>query len=303
MTDTIALVVNPAAGRGQAGHAVQPVAARLAALGRDVRVLTGGDRAQSLDLCRRAVSDGAAALIAAGGDGMVHLAVQAVAGTGTPLGIIPLGSGNDFATCLGLPTDLKGAVDVIVTALPSGRTRSIDAARATDGTGSQVWWACVLGAGFDSAVNERANRMRWPRGPRRYDVAIFAELASLRPHRFVLQVDDRREELDATFIAVGNATSYGGGMRIAPAADLCDGELDVTVVGPISRLDLIRFKPRVYDGTHIDHPAVSTRRGTVVRLESDGLVAYADGERLGDLPVTSECVQGALDMFAPQVQS
>lgn len=302
MVAPIALVVNPLAGRGRAAEAVGPVVTRLQALGAEVTVLTGKDSTESREMCVRAVADGASALVAAGGDGMVHLALQAVAGTPTPLGIIPMGTGNDFATCLGIPTDIEAAADAIVAGVTSGQARSVDAVQATDAGGAMEWWACVLGAGFDSAVNERANRMRWPRGPRRYDLAIFAELASLRPHTFVLDVDGHREELAATFIAVGNAPAYGGGMRIAPTADLSDGKLDVTVVGPISRLDLIRFKPRVYAGTHVEHPAVSTRRGTVVRLEAAGPVAYADGERLGDLPVTSECVPAALRVFVPRIE-
>ncbi len=276
------------------------IVAQFKALGTDVNVLTGCDRSESLDLCHRAVGDGATALVAVGGDGMVHLAVQAVAGGETPLGIVPVGTGNDFATCLGLPADVDRSVHLITDGIATGRTTAIDAVRTTRDTEGCGWWACVLGAGFDSAVNERANRMRWPRGPRRYDVAIFAELTSLRPHEFVLEVDGHREELAATFIAVGNAPAYGGGMRIAPTADLSDGLLDVTVVGPITRRDLIRFKSRVYEGTHVEHPAVSTRRGRLVRLESAGLVAYADGERLAELPVTSECVPGALRVFGPQ---
>ncbi|MGB9377990.1 MAG: diacylglycerol kinase, partial [Mycobacteriales bacterium] len=184
-----------------------------------------------------------------------------------------------------------------------GVARSVDAARVSGDAGPLGWWACVLGAGFDSRVNELANRVRWPRGRWRYDLAIFAELATLHPHEFVLEVDGRREELLATFVAVGNAPAYGGGMRIAPAADLSDGQLDVTVVGRLSRLELIRVKSTVYTGTHIDHPAVQTRRGRVVRMESPGLVAYADGERLGELPVSSECVPGAIRVFDGQERS
>lgn len=295
MKPRVAVVANPVAGRGRAARAVEPVVARLAVAGVETRVLTGVDREDSLRLCRRAVDDGLSALVALGGDGTVHLAVQAVAGGQTPLGIVPSGTGNDFATCLGIPADIDAAVDVVL----AGQVRWVDAVRSADDQGDTVWWACVLGAGFDSAVNERANRMRWPRGPRRYDVAIFAELVRLRARRFVLQVDGRREEVLANFIAVGNAASYGGGMRITPAADLSDGQLDVTIVGPVSRLDMVRFKPRVYAGVHLQHPSVSTRRGRLVRLESAGAVAYADGERLAALPVSCECVPGALRMLAP----
>lgn len=290
MTRSVALVANPVAAKGRAARLVQPVVERLAAGGVSARVLTGRDRPESLELCHQAVRDGASALVVLGGDGMVHLAVQALAGTDVPLGIVPAGTGNDFATCVGIPASIDAAVDVVI----ADCVRAVDAVRTADDAGAEHWWACVLGAGFDSAVNERANRMRWPRGPRRYDVAIFAELARLRPYSFVLDVDGVREEVPATFIAVGNAPAYGGGMRIAPMADLTDGLLDVIIVGPVSRAQMIRVKPRVYAGSHIEHPAVSTRRGRMVRLACDGVAAYADGERLAALPVTSECVPGAL---------
>jgi len=270
------------------------VLAGLSARGLDVEQVCGRDSAESLELCHAAVAGGTSAVVALGGDGTMHVALQAVAGGSTPLGLIPAGTGNDFAAAMGLPSAIEAAMDVVA----AGRTKAVDAVRATDGEGNERWWACVLGAGFDSAVNERANRTRWPRGPRRYDLAIFAELLRLEPRAFVLEVDGRREELTATFVAVGNAPAYGGGMRIAPDADLTDGLLDVIVVGPISRTELIRIKPRVYAGGHLGHPAVTTSRGSVVRLESVGAVAYADGDRLAALPVTSRCVPGALNVLA-----
>lgn len=294
MSHAVTLISNPTAGRGRAGRLVGTVLAGLAARGVAAEQVRGRDAAEALDSCHAAVAGGTSALVALGGDGTVHLAVQAVAGRDTALGIIPAGTGNDFAACVGVPSDLRCAIDVVA----AGRTRAVDAVRATDEAGGQQWWAGVLGAGFDSAVNERANRMRWPRGPRRYDVAIFAELLRLKPRRFAVEIDGHREELLATFVAVGNAPAYGGGMRIAPTADLADGLLDVVVVGPVSRSQLVRIKPRVYAGNHVGHPAVSTARGAVVRVESDGVVAYADGERLAALPVTSQCVPGALNVLA-----
>lgn len=283
----VALVANPAARGGRAAQLIGAVTQRLRDHGTDVRLLVGADRDQSLHLCRQAVGAGIPVLAVLGGDGMVHLALQAVAGTPTALGIVPAGTGNDIATCLGVPPRLTDAVDLVAAAARTGQVRLVDAARVVSDGAAPQWWAGVLGAGFDSAVNERANRMRWPRGVRRYDLAIVAELARLRACRFELTVDGRREELLATFIAVGNAPAYGGGMRIAPFADLHDGQLDVTVVGPISRRDLVAFKPRVYTGRHLEHPAVTTRRGSVVRLDGAGQVAYADGERVSDLPVTA----------------
>ena len=136
------------------------------------------------------------------------------------------------------------------------------------------WYGAVLGAGFDAIVNERANRMRWPRGPRRYDLAILVELARLRPGAYTMRLDGVAHRFDAVLVAVGNCASYGGGMRICPAADPTDGLLDVVVAGPVGRGTLMRIKPRVYAGTHVDHPLVRGYRARTVEL------AAADEHRL-----------------------
>src|SRR5205823_3250338 len=151
------------------------------------------------------------------------------------------------------------------------------------------WWSTILSAGFDAAVTERANRMRWPRGPRRYDLAILVELYRLAAHEFTLTLDGEPWHGPATLVAVGNAPSYGGGMRMCPAADPTDGLLDVTVVGRLSRTTLVRFKPQLRDGSHLSHPFVTTHRARTVTIVADGPSAYADGERLAPLPVTLEC--------------
>jgi diacylglycerol kinase (ATP) len=172
--------------------------------------------------------------------------------------------------------------------IAAGAVRTIDAVRS-----GEIWWACVLGTGFDAAVNDRANRMRWPRGRRRYDLAILGELRSYRPRRFVLDVDGVRSEVDVMLVAVGNAPSYGGGMRVCPDAQLDDGLLDVVVVGPLSRRRFLRLFPRVFAGTHVSDPSVTVQRGREVRIEGHAS-AYADGELLGTLPLTATVVPGAL---------
>jgi diacylglycerol kinase (ATP) len=294
VTGELALVVNPTAGAGRGAALLGPVTTRLRAANLPVRVLQACTAAAATQLCRTAVATGASAVVALGGDGTVHLALQAVAGTATPLGIVAAGTGNDIARCLGLPLDPLAATDALARAAVAGHATAFDVARATPADGAPRWWAGVLGAGFDSAVNERANRLRWPRGRRRYDLAIAAELARLRPVYCTVEVDDVVVEGPVTFVAVGNAPAYGGGMRICPAADLTDGLLDVTIVGPITRRGLLRVKPRVYAGTHVQHPAVRTLRGRRVRVAAAGVVAYVDGERLGPLPVTATCVSGAV---------
>jgi diacylglycerol kinase (ATP) len=283
----LALVVNPTSGRGRGPVAAAVVESRLTAAGVQVRRLQGADSADAEALCRQAAAEGIEALVAVGGDGMAHLVLQACAGTQTALGIVPTGTGNDLARALGLPMgDAKTSADLLV----AGARRDVDAVRC-----GAAWWACVLGTGFDAAVNDRANRMRWPRGRRRYDIAIVAELGTYRPGRFVLELDGVRSEVDAMLVALGNAPSYGGGMKVCPDARLDDGLLDVVVVGPLSRRRFLRLFPRVFAGTHVNDSAVTVQRAREVTLDGPRTAsAYADGERLGGLPLTSTVVPGAL---------
>ncbi len=290
MAGSLALVVNPVAGRGQAGRLADRVHSALTVGGRQVQVVAEAGPEATAEATRALVATGVDGVVALGGDGLVHLLLQIVAGTEAPLGIVPAGTGNDLAVALRIPPDPVAAAQVVL----AGRTRSVDAVRSGD-----RWWGSVLCAGFDSAINERVNRMRWPRGPRRYDLAILAELARLHPEPFTLTVDGRRWSGPAVLVAVGNTGQYGGGFQMCPQARPDDGLLDVTLVGPVRRADLVRMLPRVRAGRHLGHPAVTRLRGREVRLEAAGVVAYADGERLAALPVEARCVPGALHVFTP----
>lgn len=294
MTSDITLFVNPTAGRGRGAHAAQPAARAMREAGFTVRTVVGQDAADALVRAREAVAAGTRALVAVGGDGMLSLALQAVAGTDTPLGVIAVGTGNDFARATGLPVrDPAAAGRVAADALKEGRTRAVDLGRVGD-----RWFGTVLASGFDSRVNDRGNRMRWPTGRFRYDVAMLAELAALRPIPYRIQFDDGPErEIEATLIAVGNGSSYGGGMRICTDALLDDGLFDVTVVGPCSRTTLLTVFPRVYRGTHPGHPKVTVHRAARVRLAADGVTGYADGERIGPLPMTAVTVPAAVRLL------
>ncbi|MCM2429418.1 diacylglycerol kinase [Streptomyces sp. RKAG337] len=294
MTSDITLFVNPAAGRGRGAHAAQPAARAMREAGFTVRTVVGQDAADALVRAREAVAAGTGALVAVGGDGMVSLALQAVAGTDTPLGVIAVGTGNDFARATGLPVrDPAAAGRAAAAALSEGRTRAVDLGKVGD-----RWFGTVLASGFDSRVNDRGNRMRWPTGRFRYDVAMLAELAALRPIPYRIRFDDGPErEIEATLIAVGNGSSYGGGMRICTDAVLDDGLFDITVVGPCSRTTLLTVFPRVYRGTHPSHPKVTVHRAARVRLAADDVTGYADGERIGPLPMTAVTVPGALRLL------
>lgn len=295
MSAPVSLLVNPTAGKGRGGRIAAAVAARLTSRGIDVDLVAGADAGEALDLARKAIQNDVPALVALGGDGMVHVALQAVAGTQVPLGIIPAGTGNDLAATLGLPADPMRAADVVAEQLAGGTGgRPIDLARVGD-----LWYGAVLGAGFDSQVNDRANRLSWPKGRMRYNVAILAELGVFKPLPFRITLDGELLETDAMLVAVGNGRSYGAGMRITPDASVTDGLLDIAVIGSISKLDFLRTFPKVFKGTHVSHPAVTMRRAKVVRLESPGVNAYADGEFAAALPVTCECVPAAVRVLAP----
>lgn len=293
----IAVLLNPTAGRGRFRSSVPAVLETLRTAGSAVQILTATSAEAALSAARAAVEAGAGALVVGGGDGTVNLGLQAVAGTGVALGAIPMGTGNDIVREVGLPSDPIAAAQVVADALRTGRCRRVDLARVVPAVGPPRWFGGVLGAGFDAMVNERANRMRFPRGTRRYDVAIVAELVRLKPRPYTLRLDGVEHRLHAVLVAIGNTPAYGGGMRICPAADATDGLLDIVVAGPISRTTLIRIKPRVYAGTHVSHPMVTSYRARVVEIDAEGITAYVDGERTSPLPVTVSAVPGALTLL------
>ncbi|MEU8702321.1 diacylglycerol kinase [Streptomyces sp. NPDC048680] len=291
MTSEITLFVNPTAGRGRGAHAAQPAASALRDAGFSVRTVLGEDAGDALRRAREAVAGGTGALIAVGGDGMMSLALQAVAGTRTPLGVVAVGTGNDFARALGLPVrDPAAAGRLAAEALKGSAVREIDLGLVGD-----RWFGSVLASGFDSRVNDRGNRMRWVGGRFKYDLAILAELAAFRPITYRMSLDGGpAREIEATLIAVGNGSTYGGGMRICADAVMDDGLFDVTVVGDCSRTTLLKVFPKVYKGTHLGHPVVTVHRVSSIALEAVGVTAYADGEPLGSLPLTATCVRGAV---------
>ncbi|QCQ90767.1 diacylglycerol kinase [Rhodococcus sp. SGAir0479] len=287
MRRSVTVLTNPAAGGGHAPGASAAAVARLRELGVTVTEIEGGSAAEALSLARAAVAEGTDALVAAGGDGLVSIAWQALAQTGIPLGIVPGGTGNDHARLFHVPVDDPvAAADIIA----GGDVTTVDLARV----GGDRWFGTVLSSGFDARVTDRANRMRWPTGPMRYNLAMLVELAQLKPIPYRIVLDDRTIELDATMVSVGNGTSYGGGMLITPDAKLDDGLLDVTVVGSGGRFRLVRLFPTVYKGTHVRLDEVQTFRTRTLRLETGvPVTSYADGEFVGRLPIDIEAVPGA----------
>lgn len=297
MIQRVTLLTNPASGHGHGSAAALRAITRLQRRGVDVCELVGADAGHARRLLDEALANGTDAVVVAGGDGIISLALQALAQSEVPLGIIPAGTGNDHAREFGIPRDdPDAAADIVAT----GRTRTIDLGRIEAADGTVRWFGTVMAAGFDSLVTDRANRMSWPRGRMRYNTAMLVELSQLRLLPFRVSFDGGPQtDMPLTLAAFGNTRSYGGGMLICPGADPTDGMLDVTMATSASRLKLVRLFPTVFKGTHVNLDDIKTARARTITIDAPGINAYADGEFMCPLPVTVSAVPGALRILIP----
>ena len=281
-----AVVINPIAGRGKGALIGRRVTEFFNSREIEFEIASGVTALETRkNLALIVASKKCQGVIAVGGDGLVNLAIQEIARTPIPLAVIPAGTGNDFCRALGWGTD---EVESILERAVSIPPNPIDL-----GVVNGSWFGAILSTGFDSVVNERANRMRWPRGPMKYNVAMVRELFGFKPHHYEITVDGHSRSTKAMLIAVGNGVSYGGGMKVCPGARIDDGLFDIMILKPVSIIEFLRVFPRVYAGTHVSHPAVEVLRGTQIAISAPA-IAYADGERVGPLPAHAQCVAGAL---------
>jgi diacylglycerol kinase (ATP) len=282
-----ALVINPVAGQGKGTTVGTYAAGWLSQRKIPYTIITGNSSVALADhlsvfIAKNPECNG---VIAVGGDGLLHIILQRVTPAQIPFTVIPAGTGNDFVRTLGWHLE---DFDAQLTAVTTTEPTPIDLG-LVDGE----WFAAILSTGFDSIVNEKANTMTWPKGPMKYNAAIAIELPRFKPRHYEITLDDRTISTEAMLIAVSNGRSYGGGMLVCPAANISDGLFDVMVLHPVSTVEFIKVFPRVFAGTHISHPAVEIVRSKSVRIEAKA-VAYADGERIGQLPITAECIPGVL---------
>jgi diacylglycerol kinase (ATP) len=301
------LVVNPTAGRGKAGRQLPKVLNQL------LKGLPEGalqvSQAQSYDeakaACAAAVAEASAhsderrdALVVMGGDGMMHLGLNAAAGSGVPLGLIPAGTGNDFCRGLGLPLDGEAAARIVA----QGLTKKIDlisvTGRLSHGS-AQRWVGCVVSTGYDARVSRRGNSLPPAWGSLAYAAAALLELRGFKPLPYRLWLDGEAREQTAMFVAVANVPFFGGGMNIAPKGKPDDGRLDVTIIHPVSRLTLIRLLPAMFTGKFVQDPAVEILQAKEVLVDGDDLYGMADGEDLGPAPLHLRVVPEALTIYAP----
>lgn len=296
------VILNPTSGKGKGEALGNQFVSELKSLGFQVVDLSGKDWSEAENNGRKAIASGAIdALAVAGGDGMMHLGVNICGGTGIPLALMPCGTGNDAALALGIPIDdPKAAADLAVASL--GQPRAVDLGLGVTET-RRFYFFNSASAGFDAIVNRRANRMKFPKGPSRYTVAMLLELVGFQALKYRAKVGGQEREIEGMLCAVANGPSYGGGMLVAPEASVDDGMLDLFIVHKISKPELIKVFPKVFTGEHVTHPAVEIVRATDVTLISAGVPVYADGEPAGMLPMTVSIAPKSLKVLAAKPQS
>ena len=282
-----ALVINPVSGQGRGSTVGTYVAGYLSQRLIEYSIITGKTSQSLADHLRFFIQKNpqCEGVIAVGGDGLLHVILQIVVPAKIPFTVIPAGTGNDFVRTLGW------SLEVIDNQLE--RVLATPPAPIDLGLVDGEWFGAILSTGFDSLVNEKANTLKWPKGPMKYNVAIAIELPRFKPRHYEIELDDRTISTQAMLIAVSNGRSYGGGMLVCPNASIQDGYFDVMVLHPISKFEFMKVFPRVFAGTHVSHPAVEIVRSRTVSIESKA-IAYADGERIGQLPVSAECIANAV---------
>ena len=282
------LLFNPSSGGGKGRRIAKSVKEHLLSVNLEVKEVSGSDYEDARFKFKEFIAhhnSEVTAVAVVGGDGMVHLAIQELAGSAIPMALFPAGTGNDFARALNL--NLKDPIANLRSYLQQPPI-FVDLGKVNG-----RFFADILSTGFDSIVNERANRMRFITGRMKYNIAILLVLSTFKPKSYRFRIDAIDFTTKAMLIAVSNGQSYGGGMKVTPDARIDDGLFDVMILGPVSKIEFLKVFPKVFSGSHIDHPAVKIIRGSTVTIEAEA-IAYADGERMGELPVTAHIAPATL---------
>jgi YegS/Rv2252/BmrU family lipid kinase len=286
----LALLVNPSSGGGRCEALLPRVEDELDKRHIVFRVQRTRSAEHAVDQALRAADSGEVPVVMSG-DGLIGIVGGALAGTGVPLGIVPGGRGNDLARVLGIPPEPEGAIEV----LAAGETRTIDVGEAN---GQR--FLGIASVGFDSDANRIANNTRLIRGRLVYAYAALRALAAWKPVRFTLRVGEETMRFSGYSVAAANSSSFGGGMLVAPDADLEDGQFDIVLVGEVGKFRYLSNLPKVFKGTHVDNEEVRVLRAARLELSaSRPFAVYADGEHLTDLPASLRVLPRALSVVAP----
>jgi len=293
----IGVVVNPNANRGKGRESGEQVFAELAKRGIAAINLSGPDAASASSKGQIAISDQElSGVIAVGGDGTAQLAVNLCVPNQIPMGLIPAGSGNDQARELNIPRDsIADAVEHLVNHLHS--PRRVDVMRVKTST-REFWSLGSISAGFDALCAQRANGLKWPKGPNSYVAAMLLELPRFEPIEYHLDVDGEKRSLKAMLCGVANVKNFGGGMKISPDSEITDGDLEVFILHEVSRPRLLRIFPTVYEGKHLAFDEVEILNAKSVSIANDGFPMTCDGELIGPAPFSVQVHPQGLQVFA-----
>jgi len=290
----LALLVNPSSAGGRTLKLLPRVEAELDARRVPFRVQRTADLEHGVEQALRAIEAGEVPVVMSG-DGLVGAVGGAMAGSETPLGIVPGGRGNDLARVLGIPDDPERAIEIVLT----GHSRRIDVGEAN---GER--FLGIVSVGFDSEANRLANETNFLRGNLVYAYAAVRTLLGWKPARFTVRVDEERMRFTGYSVSVANSRAFGGGMFIAPDAELDDGEFDIVTVGEVGKLRFVGNLPKVFKGTHVEEDQVQVFRASHLELSaSRPLPVYADGEHLTDLPASLRVLPRALSVLVPRPQA
>lgn len=287
----IALIVNPSAGGGRAAKVLPKVQERLRALGVEQHTELTRDLPHAQDLARSAAAAGEPAVVLSG-DGLVGAVAHVLRGhAGAVMGVLPGGRGNDFARVAGIPLDVEEACEVIA----NGAPRAVDLGDVDGAT-----FIGIASLGFDSEANRIANEAPPQLGGLVYAYGALRALAAWKHASFEVVVDGTARAFSGWSVACANSKAYGGGMFMAPDADLHDGQLDVVISEATTKAKFLRVLPAVFKGRHVEEPTVHVLRGTEVRVSADRpFTVYADGDPIGELPCTVRAIPDAVQVLLP----
>lgn len=285
------IILNPAAARGKTLKIREQIEAELKENDIDYELYISKSAEDIFSVTRQNITKDYSNFVGIGGDGTIHYIANALAGTNKNLGYIPVGSGNDIAKNLGIPLDIEKACEVIKKA----RTKKIDLGLIND----KYYYLCIAGAGFDSEVTRLANETRLPvKGPLKYTYAVYKTLITFRPKIFHIEYDHNQRQMELMMMVASNMQAYGGGMKITPDADPCDGKLDICIIKKMTKIHFVKAFPRVFDGKHIGDPNIEIFKADTLKIECDRKAdVFADGEYICSLPVSFKVMPKSLNFI------
>lgn len=285
--------MNPSAGGGRARRAAPRVERTLRELGLEVRREDTRELDHARELARDAARAGETVAVLSG-DGMIGAVADVLREIpGAVLGILPGGRGNDLARVLAIPQDPLAAC----TTIAHGAARTIDLGEA----GGRAFVG-IASAGFDSDANRIANEAPSRLGNLVYAYGALRALVAWRPARFEIELhpSGERHAFTGYTIAAASSRAYGGGMLLAPAAMLDDGQLDVVAIERVSKLRFLANLPKVFSGAHVELPSVRVFRAAAVSISADRpFTLYADGDPVGELPMRVRALPAAVTVLVP----